>query len=142
MPKPFARLLSEGIPGPLNLGQRTRPRLIADNFQDAGTAATTINTQILQPLYGRVENLEKHSTVEVTVTTPNPASGLFPLTIPAPSFPVKTLALGYIRNNTTRAPETTVDTPQWEYTSSGALQITALTLTASTNYTLRFYVRG
>lgn len=144
MPPPFIRATLEGVGGPPVLPNKGRPKLINNDAADAATLVKTINTQLMQPLYGRVEALEKQAFIEIQVTTPTPYTGLFPLSLPAPAFIVKALHLAYIRDNTNNgAAVATISPPQWEYRTSGALVLTRLTtLSDATNYTLRFEARG
>lgn len=143
MPKPSAAATFEGVPQATQLSKRGRPRVVENDTATGATLARTLNTQILNPLYTRVEALEKRAYIEVKVTTPTPYTGLFPLIIPAPSFVVQHLSLAYIRNNTTNgAALTTVPAVQWDYSDGGALLVTAMTLSDATNYTIRFKAEG
>lgn len=143
MPKPSAAQTFEGVPLALQLVKKARPRVVQNDTVDGATLAKTLNTQILNPLYTRVEALEKTSYIEVRLTTPTPYTGAFPLIVPAPGFTVQHLGLSYIRDNTNKgAPLTTVPGVQWAYSDSGALTITAMVLSDATDYTIRFKAEG
>src|SRR5512135_435854 len=141
MPKRIQSQL-EGITGPLVPATKTRPKMVADNFQDAPTAAKVLNTQILTPLYTRIEQLERRQYITFSITAAAVVANTFPFTLPTPSFAVKALHVSQVWDATNNTAPQGLDLPVWRYSADGALRLEWWGLTASTKYNVTLEALG
>lgn len=119
-----------------------RPTVTPEQAADAPTLADSLNTQVLTPLYARIEALEKRAVVRVSKTTGATPANLFPFVLPTPPFPVRSVQLTNAWDETNNAAPTTIGACISRIRPDGKIEISFLNLAASTVYTLEFTLHG
>jgi hypothetical protein len=108
------------------------------------TAATkALNTQILDPLYNRIQQLEKQVVVQTTIKTGATLADTFPVTLPTPPFPVQAMWVGNSWNETDDEPGQTTNAPSWRVRPDGRLTLEWLNLgKTSKTYSVTLVMSG
>ena len=127
----------------MSLLTKGRPKLRAEDFDSGETAVKKLNTQVLEPVYSRLEALERISFVDLVLTTKNPVGNTWPIACPTPPWQVKSILLGNIWNVTANSPEALAGSVQFNYDPTGKqIFIQWINLSAAQQYRITLELKG
>ncbi len=127
----------------MTLLTKSRAKVRPEDFADAATATKKLNTQVLTPIYSRLESLERKLFVDLTLTTKTPVSATWPYPCPAPPWQVRGIFLANLWNVTDNSFEPTAAIVPFRYDPTGTkLFIQGINLTAGKQYQLTLKLEG